>query len=185
MLDLMICSILGRPPAVEFPGRHDQFVEPATDPSLDMCSIAFEAIFCAAKIISEILSRMYSSDVLDPQEAHQFLRRLTNWRESLHVDLRRTVYLDVNLSQEQRDVNSASINVACFYYYTVMLVSRPYLISSLECGERSGSDAETPNSLQPDNALPSVGVEAAIYMSETIHDATNARAIFPNACFVK
>ena len=87
--------------------------------------------------------------------------------------------------------NAASIQVACLYYYSVILVCRPFLVRRLESAERRNSreTAECEDSIHDESLeieqLSEASIDAAIYMIETIYHAVDGAALFSNVCFIR
>ncbi|KAH6973438.1 fungal-specific transcription factor domain-containing protein [Ilyonectria sp. MPI-CAGE-AT-0026] len=195
VLDLMVCSILGRPPAVAITDPSDQEVVARLDVPLDTCSVAFEAAFRAAKIIGEILNKMYREKAAGTLDAHHFLKRLTDWRLSLPAELRRTVDIPIQPLSEKsdREIAIASMNMACFYYYAVMLVSRPFLVSNSNSELRNQSGSPVLGKSSANDGLQSTGldqlsrvcVDSAVYMIEAVYNTSQTGALLSNTCFIK
>lgn len=191
----MVCSILGRPPAVAITEPSDQQVVARLDVPLDTCSIAFEAAFRAAKIIGEILNKMYREKAAGTLDDHHFLKRLTDWRLSLPAELRRTVDIPTQplSGKADREIAMASMNVACFYCYAVMLVSRPFLVSNSNSGLRNQSDGPVVEKSSANGELQSKGLEqlsrvcvdSAVCIIETVYNTSQTGALLSNTCFIK
>lgn len=191
----MVCSILGRPPAVAITEPSDQEVVARLNAPLDTCSVAFEAAFRAAKIIGEILNKMYREKAAGTLDAHHFLKRLTDWRLSLPAELRGTVDIPIQPLSEKSDRETAiaSMNVACFYYYAVMLVSRPFLVSNSNSDPRNQSGGPVAGKSSANDERQSTGldqlsrvcVDSAVYMIEAVYNTSQTGALLSNTCFIK
>lgn len=186
ILDLVVCSILGRPSAVFVAEASDQGMVTNAERTLDTCSIAFEASFRASKIIGEIVKRMYQDQEATPADAERFLDRLTGWRQSLPQELRTTMHSSNSVPGHhvEREVGIASMNMACVYYFAVMLVTRPFLVlhSSYGLDERPAHASGVATTL---SRLSAACVDASVYMVETVRSAARAGILLPNTCFIK
>lgn len=192
----MVCSILGRPSAVNIGGPTSLAVVSGGGNDFETCSIAFESSFQTGLITSDIMSRIYCEKDADVQDAEHFMERLTQWRSSLPAELRRTISRQIRPSRDEigREEAAACMNMACFYYYAVMLVSRPFLVLSLsgrqssleQISEARGSGLQggTARSGVLDS-LSRACVDSSVYMIETLHDASEADALLPNTTFIK
>lgn len=151
---------------------------------------AFEAAFRASKIIGEILGTMYGNEPASLDDASSFLRRLTEWRVSLpeHLIQPTDSSNEGSMLPSKRALRLASMNIACFYYYAVILVSRPFLIASFHSREGRTDDANQDPGQQTSATvaqLAEICVDAAIYMIETVCDMSKAKLLMKNTCFTK
>ncbi|KAL7796727.1 hypothetical protein V8C37DRAFT_408211 [Trichoderma ceciliae] len=179
VLDMLVCSILGRPPATA--GLRSEL-----DASIisSYSSLATRhrqntaSLFASYKIltiINESVDVLYGRKVTSTTVVEQFLSKIEDWSQELPVFLRSP--LTSKKSSPSRKSATDSIHIACLYYFAITLVTRPVLISRLI----SRPDAVTPSSLP----LASACLDAAVYLVQTCSDAHKTGLILGNMCIMK
>lgn len=179
VLDMLVCSILGRPPATA--GLRAEL-----DASVisSYCSLGTQhqqsnaSLFASYKIltiINESLDTLYGRKVASTTMVEQFLSRIEDWSQDLPSFLRNP--LTSKKSSPSRKAATDSIHVACLYYFAITLVTRPVLISRLT----SRPGAATPSS----SPLASACLDAAVYLVQTCSDAHKTGLLLGNMCIMK
>ncbi|KAK5461229.1 hypothetical protein LTS15_003292 [Exophiala xenobiotica] len=193
VLDVLVCSILGRPystPAVRidsasFTGMHIHIGKPR--------DMALNASFGACELIAEIMQNLDSgtSTEIDLPTAKRFLDKLRNWSANLPQEIRRFEKNgDELLSSTDQESIIGSIHVSCVYYFAVMVVTRPFLVSHLMArlpgtvGQESGGDASLRGSSEAVN-LAQACIDSAILMAQTCLDALRGGILLGNMCIMK
>ncbi|ETS80053.1 hypothetical protein PFICI_07582 [Pestalotiopsis fici W106-1] len=199
VLDVMVSSLLGRPPAVALFRQLPREIVVRSVPCFDMGYLALEASFRLAKILREILDRIYIQRETSFAFAERVLQELTDWRLSLPPQLRVPIpqagAVQGEIPDQDRQSVTASLRVALLYYHAVMLTTRPFLVAKVgmalrESSKKSLSDSRLTEPHPGDestsqNHLYTACVDSATYMSETIHNAAKTNILLPNTCFIK
>ncbi|KIX00330.1 uncharacterized protein Z518_10469 [Rhinocladiella mackenziei CBS 650.93] len=193
IMDVVSHSILGRPystPAIRidsasFSSMHIHVGKPR--------DLALNASFGASSVIAEIIQRLDSANsCIEPAAAERFLRRLQDWSSSLPSDIRQfSQNPDSPLTLLDREQIIGSIHVSCVYYFAVMLVTRPFLITHL-MSHLPGNAAETPDPVTtstkdpPDVVnLAQACIDSAIYMAQMCYEALQSGILLNNMCIMK
>src|SRR5271155_4046430 len=79
-------------------------------------------------IIDDVAKQLYGEKVVSREAAEIVLRKLKQWSDELPKNLTTSSILASHQAQEH---TLCSLNVACFYYFAVMLITRPFLILTL------------------------------------------------------
>ncbi len=187
VLDVLVCSILGRPystPAVRidsasFTGMHIHVGKPR--------DMALNASFGACELIAEIMQNLDSGNSIDLATAKRFLEKLRNWSANLPQEIRRFEKNgDELLSPSDQESIIGSIHVSCVYYFAVMVVTRPFLISHL-MARLPGTIGQEPGDASQGEAvnLAQACIDSAILMAQTCFDALQGGILLGNMCIMK
>jgi hypothetical protein len=186
-MDVICSSILGRPystPAIRldrassFSSLHVHVGQPR--------DLALNASFGACSIVAEIMPHLDSSP-LESAMAERFLGRLRDWSSSLPQEIRHFKRDQTSLSLAEQEQIIGSIHVSCVYYFAVMMVTRPFLISHLMARLPAASAAErdtSPDGLEESN-LAQACIDSAVLMAQTCHDALQSGILLKNMCIMK
>ncbi len=153
--------------------------------------LALNASFGACSIIAEITQTLDSESSIELNAAERFLKRLQDWSASLPNDVRRfTKSSDAPLTLLEQEQIIGNIHVACVYYFAVMLVTRPFLISYLMSflpgGTPGNSEARTFSKDQPEVVnLAQACIESAMYMAQISHQALQSDILLEQMCMLK
>ncbi|POR38885.1 hypothetical protein TPAR_00891 [Tolypocladium paradoxum] len=193
ILDIAIGSVLSRPPASSPRGPlPDTFLsigdglEPSSPEFLSMSS-SFEV----CTILEQIMDYLdHKRDVnMNLASIEEFLTRLRQWSQSLPSTVR---FSSVTwpMSPEQRRQALGNFAVSCFYYFSVILITRPVLISYLLMKLKlldTSSAASAPCRVSSPEAeqIAQVCIDAAILMAETARRAQSAGLLIQNMCLLK
>ncbi|KAJ5102415.1 hypothetical protein NUU61_004637 [Penicillium alfredii] len=162
-------SILGRPSATasllpenrEGPGR--MAIEPP--------DVGLVASYHLSLILDEIICRLYSEKAASPEMADFLLSRLNRWSERLPDTLRSS-----SLETENRAVvqehTIGNMHVACSYHFAVILVTRPFLISTLSVRLAqlhqtlaASEPSEAPKEDPAHSRLAAACIDSAVYIA--------------------
>lgn len=179
VLDMLVCSILGRPPATAgLRAELDASIIASYGSLATQHRQSTASLFASYKIlaiINESVDALYGRKITSATTVEPFLSRIEDWSRDLPSFLRNP--LTSNKSSPSPKVATDSIHVACLYYFAITLVTRPVLISTLT----SRSDAVTP-SYPP---LASACLDAAVYLVQTCSEAHKSGLLLGNMCILK
>ena len=191
ILDVLVSSILGRPystPSIRidspaFNSMHIHVGKPR--------DLALNASFGACSLIAEITQYLSSDNSMELTTAERLLKRLREWSSSLPNDVRQfSKTNDEPLTLLDQELVIGNIHVACVYYFAVMLVTRPFLISHL-MSNLSGGAAETPETTSSSKDSPEVMnlaqacIDSAMFMAQICYEALQSGLLLNNMCIMK
>ncbi|PLN74536.1 fungal-specific transcription factor domain-domain-containing protein [Aspergillus taichungensis] len=190
ILDLLISSILGRPPATACL-RAESSGNMEHGPAQIRPHLV--ASYRMSRILDEIIVRLYSEKAASADAAASILGKLTRWSDSLPGSLLAPPDADCARAAAQQHI-IGSLHIACSYHFAVIIVTRPFLISVL--GIRlarlqpasTGSLGLPPEALQDDPAhaqLASACVDSALYMIQTCMEVHESDLLLGNMCILK
>ncbi|KAJ5831946.1 hypothetical protein N7474_000257 [Penicillium riverlandense] len=186
ILDVLTSSILGRPCTVPRATRHDLHSLP-----LDPNTPEFNAVLKGAALLDDICRILSSGVMIDVPTAEDLLTKLRQWSQNLPPCLRQFSCTDgSSMSSVDRQTFLGRIHVSSVYYFSVMLVTRPFLIRHLMSKLRRRSGHEVSVNLHPNEAgLAQVCTSSAAYMGElcrkTALAVTMSELPFGNLCLFK
>lgn len=202
VLDTIVSSILGRPgglPAM----RPDDDTAYDGDGEVGKADrprwLASRAVFGICSHIIELEQQLGSGQNMDAQTADAFLQRLRKWNDSVPTELRHFASLKDTLGPADRELFIGATHVACSYYFTIILVTRPFLISHLISQIRkrrkpslestiTATTAEQQQQQQPPSAVSDLAqacLDSAIFMSKTGYMSINSSILSNNMCLLK
>ncbi|KAL4973095.1 hypothetical protein BDW66DRAFT_168867 [Aspergillus desertorum] len=188
-LDLLVSSILGRPPATA--NLHS---EPANMESTTLISAADDSLIASYKstrILDEIVSQLYNEKAASTEVAESLLDKLKQWSN----DLPETLLSSPSTPQERLAAQEhiiGSLHLACAYHFAVIIVTRPFMIQVL--GVRLARlQQDSPGIIQDDTLLEDPAhtrlanacVESALYMIQTCLEVHHSRLLLGNMCILK
>ncbi|KAK4071700.1 transcriptional regulator family: Fungal Specific TF [Trichoderma aggressivum f. europaeum] len=178
VLDMLVCSILGRPPATAgLRAELDTSIIASYQPLASRPDSRTASLFASYKIltiINESVDALYGRKVVSTGMVESLLNKIEDWSKSLPSFLRNP--LTPKGSPSQRAATD-SIHVACLYYFAITLVTRPILISRLT----SRRDSATPSS----SPMASACLDAAVYLVQTCSEAHKSGLLLGNMCILK
>lgn len=175
----MVSSLLGRPSATTTHSTRTADMLGVEAVANLQTSSAMQANFQLACLLDQKVQELYNSDKVTIDGARKCLDQLTAWSSRLPSGLR-------SVSNSIRDTEAkgqviGGLHVSCFYYFAVMLVSRPFLIVHLTnrlAKSHHGSNTPSMN-LSELNAeadiyeIASACLNAATYMVQTCVETKN------------
>ncbi|KAL6232470.1 hypothetical protein BDW75DRAFT_247146 [Aspergillus navahoensis] len=179
-------SILGRPPATA--NLHS---EPADMELTSAGDDSLVASYNMARILDEIVSRLYGEKAASTEVAESLLDKLKLWSN----DLPEALLSSPNTPQERLAAQEhiiGSLHVACAYHFAVIIVTRPFMIQVL--GVRLARlHQDSPGIIQDDTLLENPAhtrlanacVESALYMIQTCLEVHQSRLLLGNMCILK
>lgn len=187
-LDLIVSSILGRAPATAPSRNNEGNVGNDVSYITNSTKIELDATYHLGIVVDGIMNEFYSSKNMTVEIAELHLSRLREWSDSLPPQLRISGVPQEESPQAQISL-LGSLQISCFYYFAVMLVTRPFLISSLTAGLASLQDG-TDSALSVEDGqevaeLASACLNAATFMAQTCADVLELGSLLENMCLLK
>lgn len=188
-LDLLTSSILGRPPATG--NLRSEFGEKLVD--MDEPSPAEERLIASyrmSQILEKIIVRLYGENAASTETAEALLEQLNKWSDSLPRSVLSPPTAETERLTAQEHI-VGSLHVACSYHFAVIIVTRPFLISSL--GVRLARLCKSPGDhheeiLQEDPAHAKLALactDSALYMMQTCMEVYHSELLLGNMCILK
>lgn len=177
--DIVVSSILGRPPATGSlsSSLEKRWLEEPGHPTIgnpDSLTASLKILI----IINQIIEEIYVKKDESKRRAEQLLDKVNKWSQSLPASLLPKQNGSGAAGDALGQVESiARMHVSCLYYYAVTLVTRPILVSNLIL--QPGLD--DPASSQ----LSSACIDAAVFLAQTCIDAHAERLMLGNMCYIK
>ncbi|PTB65791.1 hypothetical protein BBK36DRAFT_1121016 [Trichoderma citrinoviride] len=179
VLDMLVSSILGRPPATAgLRAELDATVISSSGPSATRHGPRTAGLFASYEIltiINESVDALYGRKVSSTTMVEPFLSKIEDWSKRLPSFLRNPLMSSKDSSTQKAATDS--IHIACLYYFAITLVTRPVLISRLT----SRPDIATPSS----SPLASACLDAAVYLVQTCSEAHKSGLLLGNMCILK
>lgn len=189
VIDLLASSILGRPAATAalLPENRTEFYRMPTEAA----ETGLVASYQLSLILEEIISRLYSEKAASTDTADFILAKLNRWSEQLPDSLRGPSEGENPEAAQARIIGN--MHVACFYHFAVILVARPFLIStlsvrlarahqSLSANGSGGSD--TPED-PAHSRLAAACIDSAVYMLQTCLEVHQSGLLYRNMGILK
>lgn len=188
VIDLLASSILGRPAATAAllrDGRHDLAPMVATPAEGRLLSS-----YTLSIIVQEIVGRLYTDKTASADTANTLLGGLNRWSEQLTGSLRTPSQSGDSGTVQEHSIGN--LHVACSYHFAVILVTRPFLISTLSLRlarlHQSHSTGEVDTTLEEDPAssrLATACMDSAIYMLQACAEVHQSDLLLRNMGILK
>ncbi|KAL2869176.1 Zn(II)2Cys6 transcription factor [Aspergillus lucknowensis] len=188
-LDLLVSSILGRPPATA--SLRPEVTDTETVQSTRAMDDSLAASYSMALILNEIVSRLYDDKAASTEVAEALLDKLKQWSNDLPDSLLSSPStLQERLAAQEHIIGS--LHIACAYHFAVIIVTRPFLISVL--GVRLARlHQDSPGIMQDETiledpahtTLANACVESALYMIQTCVEVHQSCLLLGNMCILK
>lgn len=142
-------------------------------------------------IVDEITNRLYSEKAASIEKADLLLAKLNRWSDQLPECLRTpsTKNEDSDAVQERIIGN---MHVACSYHFAVILVTRPFLISTLSVRlarlHQAFSTDGASETLEEDPAhskMAAACIDSAVYMLQTCKEIHQSELLLRQMCLLK
>lgn len=189
VIDLLASSILGRPAATASLLRENR--RGITRLTATPAEAGLAASYQLSLILEEIISRLYSEKAASTEIADVLLAKLNDWSDQLPDSLRTS-------SADSEDPNAAqeriigNMHVACFYHFAVILVTRPFLISTLSVrlarlhqSLSAAGAGDTPEEDPAHSRLAAACIDSAVYMLQTCLDVHQSSLLLRNMGILK
>ncbi|KAJ5227608.1 uncharacterized protein N7469_007614 [Penicillium citrinum] len=185
VIDLLASSILGRPAATAalLPENRSELCSmPKTASELGVV-----ASYQLSLILAEIISKLYSEKAASTDTAAVLLEKLNRWSEQLPGSLRSPSESEDPGIRQERVLGN--MHVACFYHFAVILVTRPFLISTLSVRlARIHQNISTNGDAREDPAhsrLAAACIDSAVYMLQTCLEVHQSGLLHRNMGILK
>ncbi|KKK26343.1 hypothetical protein ARAM_004262 [Aspergillus rambellii] len=190
-LDLLVSSILGRPPATA--NLPSDIADSATNTLKSGRDIddSLVASYYMSRILDDIVVRVYHEKAASTEVAESLLEKLKQWSNDLPEYLLSSPSTDPESLAAQEHI-IGSLHVACTYHFAVIIVTRPFLISVL--GVRLARLHQDSPGIIPEETfledpthtrLANACVESALYMIQTCLEVHQSRLLLGNMCILK
>ncbi|GFF30223.1 uncharacterized transcriptional regulatory protein C417.09c [Aspergillus udagawae] len=190
-LDLLVSSILGRPPATASLRSESGASISEAPQRNDLADEGLVALYNLAQILDETITRLYSEKAASAQVAESILEKLKRWSDGLPE----TLLAPPGTEQEclaAQDRVIGSLHIACSYHFAIIIVTRPFLISALgvrlarvhdSLAERNLEDVFSENPVHSRLALACT--DSALYMLQTCLEIHRSHLLLGNMCILK
>ncbi|KAL4757127.1 Zn(II)2Cys6 transcription factor [Aspergillus foveolatus] len=187
--DLLVSSILGRPPATA--NLHSEPADIESTPQSGAGDDRLVASYNMTRILDEIVFRLYNEKAASTEVAESLLDKLKQWSN----DLPESLLSSPSTPQERLAAQEhiiGSLHIACAYHFAVIIVTRPFMIQVL--GVRLARlHQESPGIIQDGTLLEDPAhtrlanacVESALYMIQTCLEVHQSRLLLGNMCILK
>ncbi|KAJ6003282.1 hypothetical protein N7451_005829 [Penicillium sp. IBT 35674x] len=187
VLDLLASSILGRPAATSalLPdcGDRSRHTDTAGEAGLF-------ASYRLSLILNEIIGRLYGDQGASIEKAEMLLAKLNRWSQQLPDSLR-TPAENENPADAQKRV-IGNMHVACLYHFAVILLTRPFLISTLSVRLArlhqtlsTNGTGDFPDEDPVHSRLAAACIDSAVYMLQTCLEIHQSELLLRNMCILK
>ncbi|KAK0118323.1 hypothetical protein ONS95_012618 [Cadophora gregata] len=186
ILDVMTSSILARPSA-SLSTRPDTAITMLNGGDYSYSKTATNANFEICSIIEEVLQYIMQQTTLDSEATQALLQKLSTWSATNLSPEMRVCSVGTSIGSTEHEKVLGNIHTACLYYFTVMLLTRPFLIRYLMSRLSSKSNITIDVGSEPANlsALAQASIDVAVYMAQTCQNAMSAGLIIDNMCILK
>lgn len=185
-MDITLSALMGR-----LSGTLPNVAEPETfDGSLmegmSTRQVYQDATYRAAVIMDDIFHQLLRTKSIDTVKAEEHLQKLKVWSASLPADLRK-FSRTTPLAQSDQELVLGKIHVAGLYYWTVMLVTRPFLFFTMTCSSKQASSSVLydQQAFAEITTMSQVCVSAAIYFAQMCQQALEPGSLLNNMCFLR
>ncbi|KAH8809422.1 hypothetical protein F5884DRAFT_404411 [Xylogone sp. PMI_703] len=195
LLETLVSSFLGRPSATLRP-PYDHNTENVQMPLHEQISRSapVEYISRLLDILNDSSDNFCCPNVTNIASIKESMTKLSDWSSKLPTSLRKASrYLLSSLSYQDQII--ANMHVACFYYYNVILITKPFLVYQLLIDRSNDSVTDTRKS--PPKEPPTRDVrdsikilakeceDAAVFMISACNDVFQEDLMLDNMCLVQ
>ncbi|GLI78953.1 hypothetical protein PoHVEF18_007275 [Penicillium ochrochloron] len=189
VIDLLASSILGRPAATAglLPGSRRDLDMMLNTPA----EVGLVASYQLSLIVDEITNRLYSEKAASIEKADMLLAKLNRWSDQLPECLRTPSSKNEDSDAVQERI-IGNMHVACSYHFAVILVTRPFLISTLSVRlarlHQAFSSDGASETLEEDPAhsrLAAACIDSAVYMLQTCKEIHQSELLLRQMCLLK
>ncbi|KKY26501.1 putative c6 transcription factor [Phaeomoniella chlamydospora] len=192
ILDMLVSSILGRPRDSTCTRSDDTPLDDSPGEVMDSRRLALNATFELCSLIDGIEQKLLKDNRIEADAAEEFLRHLRSWGRNLPEELCHFRGERIGVSDlVDQEICVGATHVACVYYFAIILITRPFLISYLmsklhQKMSDSVHDAGLDQAQQLQiSKLSNVCLDSAIYMSNTCYNAIKSGFLLNNMCMIK
>ncbi|PLB46450.1 Zn(II)2Cys6 transcription factor [Aspergillus steynii IBT 23096] len=188
-LDLLVSSILGRPPATTGLRPEPAGNQPSTRQQDYHLEASLVASFHMSQILDEIVVGLYGDKTASTERAESLLGKLKGWSENLPESLRTPPPIDSERFTAQERIIGC-LHTACSYHFAIIIITRPFLISVLgvRLARLQRPGAAMDEAFQEDPAhsrLAAACADSALYMIQTCVEVHQSGLLLGNMCILK
>lgn len=158
-------------------------------------SSPLDATYSLFLSVNSLRRSAHSEKVASANSANLILRGLKDWSAQMDPGLRGAAGPGTPRVMDQTCV-IGNVHLVCFYYYTVLIIARPYLIHHLLSKESAqsghGRPAAAPvlpsmNSSTEEeiSELANTCMDASVFLLETCHEALQKDFLLDNMCLLQ
>jgi hypothetical protein len=183
---MIVNSILARPLLIS-PSEWEISQISSLDNSIERSTRPLDATYKLSLIIRKDMIELVAKNTPSVNLVECHLRNLKVWTTSLPGDLQLSSVPECPQPEAQLRV-VGSLHISCFYYFSVIIVTRPFLIpflvGHLQDGQhRPELDIEVTTS--EGAKLAHTCLNAAIYMIQTCSEVMDNGLLLRNMCIIK
>lgn len=182
IVDKLVNSLLGRPSSTA--GISSDSVNSLVGAAqrgdhLDHITESLVAANNIASIINNITDTLYDQKKVTTSIVEQFLQDIEQWKRELPRSMQNPPRTEAGTpgSSPLQPGAVASMHISCFYYFSVILVSRPFLMSALTTSQSNGGVTHS--------QLAAASLDAAMYLSQTCLEGLRFGLLKGNMCIMK
>ena len=186
ILDTIVSSILGRPSSLPIQELENTPYTALSRASTDFNHpTALRASYGASIYLSTFIQQTLGKKNARIDSVEHFLGQLKNWSQGLHPNLRQLSPAKIDQLQLM-----GNVHLGCIYYFTVMLATRPYLISHIVSQLQKTKPVPSNNTqslVDPERVskLAQVCLDAAMTLSNLTHLVYSQDGFLGNVCLIK
>ncbi|KAJ5674324.1 uncharacterized protein N7477_004258 [Penicillium maclennaniae] len=187
IIDLLASSILGRPAATSSLLRDNK--QAIQQMAVTPASAGVFASYQLSLLLDEIISCLYSEKAASTETADLLLAKLNRWSDHLPNSLRTSSENEEPIMAQERIIGN--MHVACSYHFAVILVTRPFLISTLSVRlarlhqTLSGVAIDAPEEDPAHSRLAAACTDSAVYMLQTCIEIHQSELLLRNMGIMK
>lgn len=182
--DILVNTILGRP--TSFSPPHSSTDEKSSTKPNEPTTI-LDATYQLSMMIEEFTAPTKGDPSSNLGIAEKKLQRIRTRMNSFPNKYRSIKVSDLTSVQPDELAGMiGNVHLACVYYFAVILISRPYLMTSIVTRMRSESSAQAPPKVAAESSqMAEACVDAAIFLATMAKGALNAGILLSNMCILK
>lgn len=187
-MDCFLSASLGRPTGIHVRDAVDSFDDDNGDSDREDIEVtALLASVRSARLIGDILSRVYTERKISVKLAQKLSTQFQSWNNSLPPSLH---WQNISIPNEDPRTTLAQLHVNLSYFHGLILLTRPFFLQKIlnqirppkpaEDGmlDPSQAKAKSENAIASEDSFPAACVRAALYSIEAVQSALLKRA-FP------
>jgi hypothetical protein len=187
VLDSTVNLVLGRPNCLPTSGFSSVCGEAFA--TANTSEVACSAILNLHYLVEGLDLKSRRGKASDVDEAVNLLKRTRSWSEALPITLQPGRPSHTIHAGPQPDA-IAQLHVACAYYFTIILITRPFMISTFtKRSQGNGADNGESTAKQATDSkvtdLAQVCLDSSVYLAKASHAALTSGAMLANMCILK
>lgn len=156
---------------------------------------ALDATYSLFLTVNSLRRSAHNERAISAKSANRILRGLKDWSAQVDPGLRAAPGPGTPKVMNQTYV-IGNVHLVCFYYYTVLIIARPYLIhhllskESAQSGRGRGDAAPVPPHMSSSTEeeiteLSNTCMDASVFLLETCHEALQKDFLLDNMCLLQ